>query len=121
MSWSEAHRRRNAASWDAPDSQTRGSDGDLSSCEAGLLTQKLQSLALQSSLPGDAGLGIHKSLALDPSCLLTPPNTPQSMEQAELEASLQEGAQHNGWHRKGTLTLHCFHLYAFSSRALRHC
>ncbi|XP_041943215.1 RA_Radil_like and Myo5p-like_CBD_Rasip1 domain-containing protein [Alosa sapidissima] len=99
-SWSEAHRR--ALSRGTLDSQTRGSHSDLSSCEAGLLTQKLKSLELQSSLPGEAGLGIHKSLALDPSCLLTPPNTPQNMEQAELEASLQEGAQHNNAsHRKG--------------------
>lgn len=38
-------------------------------------------------------MGYHKSLALDPSCLLTPPNTPQGMELAELEADLQEGTR----------------------------
>ncbi|KAF7665603.1 hypothetical protein LDENG_00135610 [Lucifuga dentata] len=72
--------------------QARGSHGDLSSCEA-ILTQKLKSLELQNTLPGQADLGYHKSLALDPSCLLTPPNTPQGMELAELEAGLQEGAR----------------------------
>ncbi|XP_019113833.2 ras-associating and dilute domain-containing protein-like isoform X1 [Larimichthys crocea] len=73
-------------------SQARGSHGDLSSCEA-VLTQKLKSLELQNTLPGQADLVYHKSLALDPSCLLTPPNTPQGMELAELEADLQEGAR----------------------------
>uniref|UniRef100_A0A3Q3EGZ1 Ras association and DIL domains 2a n=1 Tax=Labrus bergylta TaxID=56723 RepID=A0A3Q3EGZ1_9LABR len=68
--------------------QTRGSHGDLSSCEA-VLTQKLKSLELQNSLPGQADLVYHKSLALDPSCLLTPPNTPQGLELAELEADLE--------------------------------
>ncbi|XP_070779307.1 ras-associating and dilute domain-containing protein-like [Enoplosus armatus] len=72
--------------------QARGSHGDLSSCEA-VLTQKLKNLELQNTLPGQADLGYHKSLALDPSCLLTPPNTPQGMELAELEADLQEGAR----------------------------
>lgn len=66
--------------------------GDLSSCEA-VLAQKLKSLELQNTLPGQADMGYHKSLALDPSCLLTPPNTPQGMELAELEADLQEGAR----------------------------
>ncbi|XP_061567080.1 ras-associating and dilute domain-containing protein-like isoform X1 [Cololabis saira] len=72
--------------------QPRGSHGDLSSCEA-VLTQKLKSLELQNTLPGQADMGYHKSMALDPSCLLTPPNTPQGMELAELEADLQEGAR----------------------------
>uniref|UniRef100_A0A671WSS2 Ras association and DIL domains 2a n=1 Tax=Sparus aurata TaxID=8175 RepID=A0A671WSS2_SPAAU len=73
--------------------QSRGSHGDLSSCEA-VLAQKLKSLELQNTLPGQADLVYHKSLALDPSCLLTPPNTPQGMELAELEADLREGARH---------------------------
>lgn len=64
----------------------------MSSCEA-VLTQKLKSLELQNNLPGQTELVYHKSLALDPSCLLTPPNTPQGMELAELEADLQEGAR----------------------------
>uniref|UniRef100_A0A7N8XXW1 RA_Radil_like and Myo5p-like_CBD_Rasip1 domain-containing protein n=1 Tax=Mastacembelus armatus TaxID=205130 RepID=A0A7N8XXW1_9TELE len=77
----------------AEPTQTRGSHGDLSSCEA-VLTQKLKNLQLHNALPGQADMGYHKSLALDPSCLLTPPNTPQGMELAELEAGLQEGAHH---------------------------
>lgn len=81
----------------AQPTQARGSHGDLSSCEA-VLTQKLKSLELQNTLPGQADMGYHKSLALDPSCLLTPPNTPQGMELAELEADLQEGARQQ---RKG--------------------
>lgn len=72
--------------------QARGSHGDLSRCEA-VLTQKLKSLELQNTLPGQSDQGYHKSMALDPSCLLTPPNTPQGMELAELEADLQEGAR----------------------------
>ncbi|XP_040917950.1 RA_Radil_like and Myo5p-like_CBD_Rasip1 domain-containing protein [Toxotes jaculatrix] len=76
----------------AEPAQARESHGDLSSCEA-VLTQKLKSLELQNALPGQADMGYHKSLALDPSCLLTPPNTPQGMELAELEADLQEGAR----------------------------
>uniref|UniRef100_A0A3Q2PME1 Ras association and DIL domains 2a n=1 Tax=Fundulus heteroclitus TaxID=8078 RepID=A0A3Q2PME1_FUNHE len=72
--------------------QTRGSHGDLSSCEA-VLTQKLKSLQLQNSLSGQADTSYHKSLALDPSCLLTPPNTPQGTELAEVEADLREGAR----------------------------
>ncbi|KAM4717875.1 ras-associating and dilute domain-containing protein-like isoform 2-T2 [Anableps anableps] len=71
--------------------QARGSHGDLSSCEA-VLAQKLKNLQLQNTLPGSADSSYHKSLALDPSCLLTPPNTPQGMELAELEAGLREGA-----------------------------
>ncbi|KAK9978237.1 hypothetical protein ABG768_019996 [Culter alburnus] len=77
--------------------QFRESHSNLSSCEA-VLTQKLKSLELQNSLSGSTGLGYHKSLALDPSCLLTPPNTPQNLDQAELEASLLEGTAHQ--HRK---------------------
>ncbi|XP_068192276.1 ras-associating and dilute domain-containing protein-like [Antennarius striatus] len=69
-----------------------GRGGDLSRCEE-VLTQKLKSLELQNSLPGPADPAHHRSMALDPSCLLTPPNTPQGMELAELEADLQEGAR----------------------------
>lgn len=71
--------------------QFRESHSNLSSCEA-VLTQKLKSLELQNSLSGNTDLGYHKSLALDPSCLLTPPNTPQNLDQAELETGLLEGA-----------------------------
>ncbi|KAL7850577.1 hypothetical protein SRHO_G00199260 [Serrasalmus rhombeus] len=84
----------------ASPSHDRGSHGDLSSCEA-VLAQKLKNLELQSSLPGETDIGYHKSLALDPSCLLTPPNTPQGLELAELEASLQEEAtQQSARHQK---------------------
>ncbi|XP_055008599.1 ras-associating and dilute domain-containing protein-like [Boleophthalmus pectinirostris] len=69
----------------------RGPHSDLGSCEAEL-THKLKSLEIQSSLPGPDDRGSHKSLALDPSCLLTPPNTPQGMELNELESDLREGA-----------------------------
>lgn len=72
----------------SPSGSARGAH--LSSCEA-VLTQKLKSLELQSSLPRDSDH--HKSLALDPSCLLTPPNTPQGMELAEPEADLPAGVQ----------------------------
>ncbi|KAI4903694.1 hypothetical protein NFI96_023201 [Prochilodus magdalenae] len=75
----------------ASPSHVKGSHGDLSSCEA-VLAQKLKNLELQSNLPEETDLGYHKSLALDPSCLLTPPNTPQGLELAELEVSLQEEA-----------------------------
>ncbi|XP_062874459.1 ras-associating and dilute domain-containing protein-like isoform X2 [Trichomycterus rosablanca] len=72
----------------------QGSHGNLASCA--LLAQKLKNLELQNSLPGKTDLRLYKSLALDPSCLLTPPNTPQSLELSELEARLQEEAvQHN--------------------------
>uniref|UniRef100_A0A3B3TRR0 Ras association and DIL domains 2a n=1 Tax=Poecilia latipinna TaxID=48699 RepID=A0A3B3TRR0_9TELE len=64
--------------------QGRESHGDLSRCEA-VLAQKLKNLQLQNALPGPAGTGYHKSLALDPSCLLTPPNTPQGPEPGEPE------------------------------------
>uniref|UniRef100_A0A8C6PEL0 Ras association and DIL domains 2a n=1 Tax=Nothobranchius furzeri TaxID=105023 RepID=A0A8C6PEL0_NOTFU len=82
----------------AEPAQARGSHGDLSSSEA-VLTQKLKNLELQNTLPRRADTGYHKSLALDPSCLLTPPNTPQGMDLSELEADLQEGARQL---RKGT-------------------
>ncbi|XP_051770947.1 ras-associating and dilute domain-containing protein isoform X2 [Ctenopharyngodon idella] len=49
---------------------------DLGSCEA-LLTRKLQNLELQNK---DATHISAERPALDPSCLLTPPNTPQNLE-----------------------------------------
>lgn len=74
--------------------QSKGFHHALDSYEA-LLSQKLKSLELQNSLPGETDLRSHKSLPLDPSCLLTPPNTPQGLELSELEASLQEEAAQN--------------------------
>lgn len=61
---------------------------DLSSCQTAL-TQKLRSLELQCTLRKQPDLSCHKGLALDPSCLFTPPNTPQGHELAEPDASLQ--------------------------------
>lgn len=61
--------------------------GDLTSCEA-VLTYKLKNLELQNTLSTDADPSCSKRLALDPSCLLTPPNTPQGQELAEAEAVL---------------------------------
>ncbi|XP_072098365.1 ras-associating and dilute domain-containing protein-like isoform X1 [Mobula birostris] len=58
--------------------------GSLRSCQAEL-AHKLKNLELQSSLPGQQELP-QKKLALDPSCLLTPPNTPQVLELAECDA-----------------------------------
>lgn len=72
----------------------RGFHNALGSYEA-LLSQKLKSLELQNSLNGETDLRSHESLALDPSCLLTPPNTPQGLELSEHEASLQEEATQN--------------------------
>ncbi|RXN00965.1 Ras-associating and dilute domain-containing protein [Acipenser ruthenus] len=76
---------------------------DLSSC-GDVLTQKLKNLELQSSLPGQNDLTSHKRLALDPSCLLTPPNTPQTLELAEADTDLLERPfRHflNGSHKGG--------------------
>uniref|UniRef100_A0A8C9V8J3 Ras association and DIL domains 2b n=1 Tax=Scleropages formosus TaxID=113540 RepID=A0A8C9V8J3_SCLFO len=55
----------------------------LSSHET-VLTHKLKSLELQAALPRDVDLKFRKRSALDPTCLLTPPHTPQ--ESAELES-----------------------------------
>ncbi|XP_016383351.1 ras-associating and dilute domain-containing protein [Sinocyclocheilus rhinocerous] len=54
---------------------------DLGSCEA-LLTKKLQNLELQDK---DAARP-----ALDPSCLLTPPNTPQNLELTDSDTDSQQ-------------------------------
>ncbi len=62
---------------------------DLGSCEA-LLTKKLQTLALQNKD------------ALDPSCLLTPPNTPQNLE-------LTDSATVRPEEGDGTLGAFCVH------------
>ncbi|KPP78088.1 ras-associating and dilute domain-containing protein-like [Scleropages formosus] len=59
----------------------------LSSHET-VLTHKLKSLELQAALPRDVDLKFRKRSALDPTCLLTPPHTPQ--ESAELESGQKE-------------------------------
>ncbi|XP_066521598.1 ras-associating and dilute domain-containing protein [Hoplias malabaricus] len=61
--------------------------GHLGSCED-LLTQKLKALELQNKQPNYSGC--NKRLALDPSCLLTPPNTPQSVDLVESETESQD-------------------------------
>lgn len=102
--------------------QTRGPHIDLSSCEA-VLTQKLKSLEIQNTLPGQADLVSHKSLALDPSCLLTPPNTPQGMELAEVEADLEEGArqQRRGNYRPVKLILGLYNKTKGTADSEYHC
>ncbi|KAI4886707.1 hypothetical protein NFI96_021396, partial [Prochilodus magdalenae] len=62
----------------------------LGSCEA-LLTQKLKALELQNKQTNYSGSS--KRLALDPSCLLTPPNTPQSVDLVESETECQDPNQ----------------------------
>ncbi|KAL7857061.1 hypothetical protein SRHO_G00159600 [Serrasalmus rhombeus] len=61
--------------------------GLLGTCEA-LLTQKLKALELQNKQTNYNGS--NKRLALDPSCLLTPPNTPQSVDLVESETECQD-------------------------------
>ncbi|KAL0984011.1 hypothetical protein UPYG_G00135880 [Umbra pygmaea] len=61
---------------------------DLSSC-GDLLSQKLKSLELQSRKTDLNPLSQRS--ALDPSCLLTPPNTPHTLELFDLETERQEG------------------------------
>ncbi|XP_072523171.1 ras-associating and dilute domain-containing protein isoform X2 [Salminus brasiliensis] len=60
--------------------------GHLGTSEA-LLTQKLKALELQAKQTNYNGS--NRRLALDPSCLLTPPNTPQSVDLLESEAECQ--------------------------------
>ncbi|XP_043085991.1 ras-associating and dilute domain-containing protein isoform X2 [Puntigrus tetrazona] len=60
---------------------------DLGSCEA-LLTKKLQHLELQSK---DGARP-----ALDPSCLLTPPNTPQNLELSDSDTDSVRAEQADG-------------------------
>ncbi|KAK1794416.1 hypothetical protein P4O66_010737 [Electrophorus voltai] len=61
--------------------------GDLDSCET-LLAQKLKALMLQSEKQYCQNSAGH--LAQDASCLLTPPNTPQSSDLAEPETECQD-------------------------------
>ncbi|XP_024243667.2 ras-interacting protein 1-like isoform X2 [Oncorhynchus tshawytscha] len=68
--------------------QSPSPPSDLNSCGA-LLTQKLKSLELQFRETDLSPLTQRRS-ALDPSCLLTPPNTPHSQELVEPETEHQE-------------------------------
>ncbi|KAM6951489.1 ras-associating and dilute domain-containing protein [Aplochiton taeniatus] len=61
-----------------------------SSCEALLLTQKLRSLELQSRETESSGV---RRPSLDPSCLLTPPNTPHSVEMLDLATDYKDGGK----------------------------
>ncbi|XP_043918030.1 ras-associating and dilute domain-containing protein-like isoform X2 [Protopterus annectens] len=60
-----------------------------------ILTQKLKNLELQNNLHGGHDTAVHKRLALDPSCLLTPPNTPQTTEMAEMDTDQLENPSHS--------------------------
>eukprot|EP00063_Salmo_salar_P060219 XP_014035054.1 PREDICTED: ras-interacting protein 1-like isoform X1 [Salmo salar] len=71
-----------------PPQQSPSPPSDLNSCGA-LLTQKLKSLELQFRETDLSPLTQRRS-ALDPSCLLTPPNTPHSLELVEPETEHQE-------------------------------
>ncbi|XP_051523783.1 ras-associating and dilute domain-containing protein isoform X2 [Myxocyprinus asiaticus] len=62
---------------------------DLGSCEA-LITKKLQNLELQNNRVNHSSV---ERLTLDPSCLLTPPNTPQNLELMDSETDHQEADQ----------------------------
>ncbi|XP_029933190.1 ras-associating and dilute domain-containing protein isoform X2 [Myripristis murdjan] len=83
---------------------------EFSSCGALLLSQKLRNLELQT-----AG---SKRSALDPSCLLTPPNTPYSLELVDVEKENQDkwmkaGSETHPWssgvnvHEEGGLVSEC--------------
>uniref|UniRef100_UPI003AAFDD4D ras-associating and dilute domain-containing protein n=1 Tax=Centroberyx gerrardi TaxID=166262 RepID=UPI003AAFDD4D len=60
---------------------------EFSACGALLLSQKLRSLELQTRETEATG---PRRLALDPSCLLTPPNTPHNLELVDLEKEDQD-------------------------------
>ncbi|XP_051530637.1 ras-associating and dilute domain-containing protein-like [Myxocyprinus asiaticus] len=62
---------------------------DLGSCEA-ILTKKLQNLELQNNRVNHSSV---ERLTLDPSCLLTPPNTPQNLELMDSETDQQQADQ----------------------------
>lgn len=84
---------------------------DFNSCGAHLLSQKLRNLELQ---PRENETGEVRRSALDPSCLLTPPNTPHILESVDLMTAYQDkwvkgGSETLPWssdadaHDKGTL------------------
>ncbi|XP_051969071.1 ras-associating and dilute domain-containing protein-like [Xyrauchen texanus] len=62
---------------------------DYGFCEA-LLTKKLQNLELKNNRVNHSSV---ERLTLDPSCLLTPPNTPQNLELMDSETDQQEADQ----------------------------
>ncbi|KAI3365406.1 hypothetical protein L3Q82_010489 [Scortum barcoo] len=60
---------------------------EFGSCAALLLSQKLRNLELQTR---ETEAGETRRSALDPSCLLTPPNTPHVIEPVELVKAYQD-------------------------------
>ncbi|XP_041714662.2 ras-associating and dilute domain-containing protein-like isoform X2 [Coregonus clupeaformis] len=72
----------------SPPLQSPSPPSDLNSCGA-LLTQKLKSLELKFRETDLSPLTQRRS-ALDPSCLLTPPNTPHSLELVDPETEHRE-------------------------------
>ncbi|XP_061906346.1 ras-associating and dilute domain-containing protein-like isoform X2 [Entelurus aequoreus] len=78
---------------EATPTETQSCHGDISSCQE-VLVDKLKSLEVD-----------RQNLPTDPSCLLTPPNTPQVAQQ---EAELQEGSgeEEKGGEREDVFTVH---------------
>ncbi|XP_051795825.1 ras-associating and dilute domain-containing protein-like isoform X1 [Acanthochromis polyacanthus] len=72
---------------------------DFSSCGADILSQKLKNLELQSRETESSEV---KRSTLDPSCLLTPPNTPQFIDHVDLMKVDQEK-----WMKADNETLPC--------------
>lgn len=70
---------------------------DFSSCGAHLLSQKLRNLELQ---PRENETGEVRRSAHDPSCLLTPPNTPHILDSGDLMTAYQDK-----WVKGGSETL----------------
>lgn len=60
---------------------------EFSSCGAVLLSQKLRNLELQTRETDTTEM---RRLALDPTCLLTPPNTPHTIDHVQLEKADQD-------------------------------
>lgn len=102
--------------------------GDFSSCGAHHLPQKLRNLELQ---PRENETGEVRKSALDPSCLLTPPNTPHILDSVDLMTAYQDkwvkgGSETLPWssdvdaHDKGMLQeTHSWHsLFVCSERKL---
>ncbi|XP_069012314.1 ras-associating and dilute domain-containing protein [Embiotoca jacksoni] len=73
---------------------------ELSSCAAHILSQKLRNLELQVRETDSSEL---RRSALDPSCLLTPPNTPLMTELGDLV-----GANQGKWMKAGSESLSWF-------------
>ncbi|XP_061665751.1 ras-associating and dilute domain-containing protein [Syngnathoides biaculeatus] len=80
---------------------------EFNSCGAHLLSQKLQNLELQKRKMENTDM---RRSALDPSCLLTPPNTPQSLDPDNLPKEDQDThpwSSDVGAHDEGGLMFEC--------------